>query len=233
MTLFDREPLYAELRRRDLDDWEQSLRQRCSARLAAQSHGNMPKWLAACQRLPVVADATFDAQQAAVTVRGSLPKAAEQTLRESLMQLHPWRKGPFDLFGVAVDSEWRSDLKWDRLCQSVDLRGKFVLDVGSGNGYYGWRMLAAGAEFVVGCDPMLLYGIQFEAIAAVCAASLGALRGPHHGRRIAGATARLRCDVFDGSFVSPHQPDRPPADAAGFTATGRPADSGNIGGPGR
>ncbi len=30
------------------------------------------------------------------------------------------------------------------------------------NGYYGWRMLADGARFVLGCEPMLLYNFQFE-----------------------------------------------------------------------
>jgi tRNA (mo5U34)-methyltransferase len=30
-------------------------------------------------------------------------------MRQALMGLSPWRKGPFDLFGVHVDTEWRSD----------------------------------------------------------------------------------------------------------------------------
>jgi tRNA (mo5U34)-methyltransferase len=195
VTLLDREPLYAELRRRDLDKWEQSLRQLCNARLDPSSHGNMPKWLTACQQLPVVADATFDARAAAVTVHGSLPETAQQSLRSSLLQLHPWRKGPFQLFDVTVDAEWRSDLKWNRLCQSVDLRGKFVLDVGSGNGYYGWKMLAAGAEFVIGCDPMLLYVMQFEAIARYAP-----LPSRHFVVPVADAELPARLHAFDVTF---------------------------------
>ena len=35
-------------------------------------------------------------------------------------------------------------------------------DVGCGNGYYGWRMLGAGASFVLGLDPILRYLMQFE-----------------------------------------------------------------------
>ena len=30
-------------------------------------------------------------------------------------QLRPWRKGPWNLFGLEIDAEWRSDQKWDRL----------------------------------------------------------------------------------------------------------------------
>jgi tRNA (mo5U34)-methyltransferase len=78
------------------------------------------------------------------------------------MAFHPWRKGPFAAFGVEIDTEWRSDLKWDRLSEAIDFGGKSVLDVGCGNGYYGWRMLDEGAKFVLGCEPFTLYSMQFE-----------------------------------------------------------------------
>ena len=44
------------------------------------------------------------------------------------------------------------------------MRGKRVLDVGCGNGYYMLRMLGAGAEHVIGVDPVLLFLAQFQAI---------------------------------------------------------------------
>jgi len=53
-------------------------------------------------------------------------------------------------------------LKWRRVAGAIEsLAGRKVLDCGSGNGYYGWRMIAAGAEAVVGVDPFLLYVMQF------------------------------------------------------------------------
>jgi tRNA (mo5U34)-methyltransferase len=76
----------------------------------------------------------------------------------------PWRKGPFDLFGVHVDTEWRSDWKWSRVSPHLDLVGKRVLDVGCGNGYYQWRMLGAGADSVIGVDPNWLFFCQFQAM---------------------------------------------------------------------
>ena len=84
-------------------------------------------------------------------------------LRETLMAFHPWRKGPLELGGVAIDTEWRSDWKWERVRGHVDLRGARVLDIGCGNGYFGWRMLAEGAKLVVGIDPTLVFVMQWLA----------------------------------------------------------------------
>ena len=86
-----------------------------------------------------------------------------QGLRDVLMCLHPWRKGPLRLGGVLIDSEWRSDWKWRRVSPHVDLDGRRVLDVGCGNGYYGLRMLAAGARLVIGIDPTVLFVMQWLA----------------------------------------------------------------------
>ena len=93
-----------------------------------------------------------------------MPINRQRRLRDSLQPLHPWRKGPFSLFGVHIDSEWRSDLKWRRIAPHINLKGLRVLDVGCGNGYYGWRLLEAGAAWVVGIDPSVLYGMQHRAI---------------------------------------------------------------------
>ncbi len=93
--------------------------------------------------------------------------AAEQSaLREQLKEFIPWRKGPFDLFGIEIDSEWRCDMKWSRLEHLIaPLEGRTVLDVGSGNGYFSLRMAAAGAELVVGLEPHMAYFAQFCALA--------------------------------------------------------------------
>jgi len=75
----------------------------------------------------------------------------------------PWRKGPYNFFGINIDCEWRSDWKWNRLKDHIsDLKGRTVLDIGCGNGYHCWRQLAAGAHSVMGIDPMLHYVMQFN-----------------------------------------------------------------------
>ena len=129
-------------------------------RLSKGPHGDLPRWLAALSRLPA-AEPMCDADHPAP--RLGRPVSGADALRAVLQELHPWRKGPFELGGVAIDSEWRSDFKWDRLAPHVDLSGEIVLDVGCGNGYFGWRMLAAGARRVIGIDPTLLFGMQWLA----------------------------------------------------------------------
>ena len=77
----------------------------------------------------------------------------------------PWRKGPYHLFGIHVDCEWRSDFKWDRVLPHLaPLQGRTILDVGCGSGYHMWRMVGEGAKMVVGIDPTELFLCQFEAV---------------------------------------------------------------------
>ncbi len=132
------------------------------AAAAFSGHGRAEHWEAALAGLPPAPAATLEAGDV-VTLRANYrPSAAE--LHGALMALAPWRKGPFDFFGVLVDAEWRSDLKWRRVLPHLaPLAGRRVLDVGCGNGYYAWRMLGAGAACVLGLDPGLLAVAQFRA----------------------------------------------------------------------
>jgi len=118
-------------------------------RLHDGAHGDYSTWRIAIEALHATIDGELDRR------------------RELLLSLAPWRKGPFDVGGVYIDSEWRSNLKWDRLKDAIaPLAGRNVLDVGSGNGYYALRMRDVGANFVIGLDPTLLYVMQFLAVQA-------------------------------------------------------------------
>ena len=126
-------------------------------------HGDSRRWQAALDSLPR-ARGVRAGYGDAVAVAGRLAPEDRARMREALQALHPWRKGPFDLFGVRIHAEWRSDMKWRRVAPAVDLAGARVLDVGCGNGYFGWRMLEAGAERVVGIDAAPLFHMQHQAI---------------------------------------------------------------------
>lgn len=142
------------------NDWIIQTARQAERRLQEHPHGDLPRWRAALESLPPTrTGATLDRAAPAL---GSV-LAAPEALREALMALHPWRKGPLQLGGVYIDSEWRSDWKWQRIAAHIDLRGQRVLDVGCGNGYYGLRMLGAGARLVVGIDPTLLFVMQWLA----------------------------------------------------------------------
>ncbi|MDY6981944.1 MAG: tRNA 5-methoxyuridine(34)/uridine 5-oxyacetic acid(34) synthase CmoB [Pseudomonadota bacterium] len=129
-------------------------------------HGDFPRWLAALRDLPDIEPAQIDLRdRVRIGASEQLSAAERDNLRAALMGLHPWRKGPLELFGVLIDTEWRSDWKWERIAPHISpLEGRAVLDVGCGNGYHCWRMAGAGAAFVLGIDPHLLYALQYWAI---------------------------------------------------------------------
>jgi tRNA (mo5U34)-methyltransferase len=82
-----------------------------------------------------------------------------------LTGLKPWRKGPFNLFGSEIDSEWNSALKWHRVTPHIKpLQGRKVLDVGSSNGYYLFRMMAAQPQLLLGIEPYAAYYYQYLAL---------------------------------------------------------------------
>ncbi len=101
----------------------------------------------------------------AVTIgrQDEISDADYKTLYKTLKSLHPWRKGPFNIFGVDIDAEWRSNKKWDRLLPHLpDLEGKVIADVGSNNGYYMFRMAAHNPKLVIGFEPYLNHFFVFH-----------------------------------------------------------------------
>ncbi len=95
----------------------------------------------------------------------ALSTGQREGIEKRLRALIPWRKGPFFLYGIDINTEWRSDWKWQRVLPHINpLVGRIVLDVGCGNGYHLWRMVGAGAKLAVGIDPMPLFLCQFEAV---------------------------------------------------------------------
>ena len=152
-------------------EWRNLARQ-VSERFAPDTHGDMPRWQVALARLPDLA-VCGRSMGDRVTVHGQATADQRTNLVEAFRALHPWRKGPFSLFGVDIDTEWRSDWKWQRVRPHLaPLTGKRVLDVGCGNGYFGWRMLEAGADLVVGVDPTLVFCLQHQAVNHYMASTL-------------------------------------------------------------
>lgn len=144
--MFNFDALAETLRALGLDHWNDELVPLLRERLTGQTHGDWTRWNQIINELP--------------SLRGD-----GAGLREALMGLHPWRKGPFVLDGIVIDTEWRSDWKWARVQDGIaPLDGRNVLDVGSGNGYYALQMRRAGATTVIGVDPTLLFSMQFLAI---------------------------------------------------------------------
>lgn len=130
-------------------------------------HGDLPHLLARIGELPNLPRGLLHLDKSAIQVGspGACPPRVARDLEATLRALGPWRKGPFVVFGIHVDAEWRCDMKWQRVAPHLaPLDGRTVLDVGCGNGYYCLRMLGAGAGLVVGLEPNPRFALQFEAL---------------------------------------------------------------------
>ena len=88
----------------------------------------------------------------------------QEAVYDAAWAMRPWRKGPFEVCGTFIDSEWRSNIKFDLIKDSVDLKDKTVADIGCNNGYYMFRMLHYKPRALVGFDPSPLFMTQFELI---------------------------------------------------------------------
>ena len=161
------QPLIERWQGGGLDRWTLVLAEQIAKGLDKKRYGDLPRWLQVLDQLPDLQPDHIQLNSARVGASQDIPAsdAATQQLRDTLQGLHPWRKGPFELFGVHIDTEWRSDWKWDRLQKKIDsLAGRRVLDVGCGSGYHCWRMLGDGAAEVIGIDPTPLFVVQFWAL---------------------------------------------------------------------
>jgi tRNA (mo5U34)-methyltransferase len=165
--VIDYQPLVERWKNTALAPWGESLLEDIARDFHRGRYGDLPKWLEALNQLPNITPADIDLNASAIRVGQACDTdtATLTQLEQGLRQLHPWRKGPFELFGIEIDTEWRSDWKWDRLSAAIEpLAGRRVLDVGCGSGYHCWRMLGEGAAEVIGIDPTPLFIIQFWAL---------------------------------------------------------------------
>jgi tRNA (mo5U34)-methyltransferase len=130
------------------------------------NHGSWPELIGLLSELPEIPE-EIDCKlnQSIVSVQSDF-FIDHSRLYPLLKKLSPWRKGPFSLYGIFIDTEWRSDAKWARLAPHLaSLTHRRVLDVGTGSGYHLWRMLGAGAHCVVGIEPTVTFVAQFYAVA--------------------------------------------------------------------
>ena len=160
---FDESAFAADVRNTVLEPFTDELIAAVNARGDDLKHGHLPQWRQAVEMAPPLDQSSLTVVDGAVVINAK-PMANEERsqLMTTLTSLMPWRKGPFRFADITVDTEWRSDWKWDRLVPHLQaLQGRNVLDVGCGSGYHLWRMREAGARLALGIDPGLLFIHQF------------------------------------------------------------------------
>jgi len=162
--LIDADRLFPALISAGMTDWAAQLAQQLPD-LCNQAHGDLPRWLAALADLPPLSVSELDLLQSVSVGAHANHDCDQDALQQQLRQFCPWRKGPYWVHGVHIDTEWRSDWKWERILPHISpLEQRVVLDVGCGNGYHAWRMAGQGARLVLGIDPSWLFLVQFNAI---------------------------------------------------------------------
>jgi len=146
-----------------LQRWAALIPEQIEKGLSPKRFGKLEQWQNAINNLPEISISNIELDtQVKLSSTENISATVKKNIIQELKQLHPWRKGPFDFFDIHIDTEWRSDWKWDRLKEHIQLEGKIVLDVGCGNGYHCWRMAGMGAELVIGIDPTAVFVMQYQ-----------------------------------------------------------------------
>ena len=94
--------------------------------------------------------------------RADLSDEEYEIIVQTAKKLIPWRKGPFKIFDLEIDSEWQSNIKYNLIRPYFNLKDKVVADIGCNNGYYMFRMLEDKPKRLIGFDPSPLTLHQFE-----------------------------------------------------------------------
>lgn len=163
--MIDFGPFYQQIATGPLASWLEVLPAQIASWQRENLHGHFRLWQKSIDHLPALVPRQLDLLHSVSADRDDLSERQRQGIEKLLRNLMPWRKGPFSLYGTHIDTEWRSDWKWQRVLPHISpLAGRLVLDVGCGSGYHLWRMLGAGAQMAVGIDPMQLFLCQFEAV---------------------------------------------------------------------
>jgi len=157
--------LYKNLQGSPIEEWSDALPKLINTALDHRQHGKRDEWQQLLTQLPSITASHIELNRDCLQI-GKADDCSDkerETLHALLKQLTPWRKGPYELFGIHIDTEWRSDWKWQRLQQHIaPLKNRYVLDVGCGNGYHMWRMRGEGAKCVIGIDPSQFFLTQFQ-----------------------------------------------------------------------
>jgi tRNA (mo5U34)-methyltransferase len=147
-----------------LSQWADTLAESIDKAIFSAGHGDLHTWIHAIESLPTpkISSSAFNESVIRIGTPSDVTPDELSKIKDSARIFMPWRKGPFDLCGLLIDTEWRSDLKWDRLLPHIKpLKNRIVLDVGCGSGYHTWRMSGEGARLAIGIEPMLLYVFQY------------------------------------------------------------------------
>ncbi len=91
-------------------------------------HGHFRDWYKSLEYLPLLEPQKLDLLHSVTADRDDISDRHRQGIEKLLRNLMPWRKGPYFLYGTHINTEWRSDWKWERVLPNISpLAGRTVL----------------------------------------------------------------------------------------------------------
>ena len=167
----------------------------------SQKNGNIPKWERSSENIKQFGTGQVRYTDPYIHIDNS----TTQDSIDSFLDLRPWRKGPYQVGNISIDSEWDGSLKWKRLESIFHLiKDKEVLDIGSGNGYFSFLLSLFGAKHVLAIEPFLLFNYQFHAINSLIEEPLNITMAP---LRLEQLTNQKEFDLIFSMGVLYHQKD--------------------------
>lgn len=138
--------------------WQPSLQELIAAKghYLACIDGNVRRLSKLMAQVPGIRPSEISIEDGRIVIgtKEDVSEDERKALFDILMGFRPWRKGPFRIFGIDIDTEWRSDLKWARIAPHMaSLPGRRVLDIGCSCGYYLMRMADAAPRLALGLEP--------------------------------------------------------------------------------
>ena len=98
-----------------------------------------------------------------IGLKDEITPAQQEIISSQLTRFCPWRKGPFHIFGIDIDAEWKSHLKWNRILPWLDsLENKTICDLGCNNGYFLFKAAFQNPELALGMDPTRKFKLAFH-----------------------------------------------------------------------
>jgi len=143
----------------------ESLQALLNERNQKQFEKNNAAMLQAISNQPEIKAEFTDFSQDVISIgqRKEINEAQFTLIEGQLKTFSPWRKGPFNIFGIDIDAEWKSHLKWNRLAPHLDnLENKIICDLGCNNGYYMFKAAEQKPELVLGMDPTRKFKLAFH-----------------------------------------------------------------------
>ena len=123
------EAFFEHTKNTHLEPFHPQLRHALQQHYELKNHGRSDEWDCALEAMPQLDNANYSFTDHSVWIaKPDTLELDQEAYRQQLKAFMPWRKGPWNLLGVDIRTEWHSDWKWQRIEPHIkSLEGRQVL----------------------------------------------------------------------------------------------------------